>query len=106
MDEAIASDAGPDEGNPSYPPDRINDRWPASQEDRRVLRDDMRYVLDRLEEARRSTVPNVVTIFAELFGEAMTRKATEALLNAATEGETKTALGSSAALARSCRLRR
>lgn len=90
MEQAISVGDGPHEFNPSFPPDRINDRWPESQEDRRTLLADMRYLLVRLAEARRSTVPEIVTIFDGLFGEEMTQRATRALLGAATETAGKT----------------
>lgn len=90
MEQAIVTNSGPDEVNPSFPPDRINDRWPIGQDDRRTLLGDMKYLLARLDEARRSAVPDIVAIFDDLFGEEMTRRATSALLGAATEGEGKT----------------
>jgi hypothetical protein len=90
MEQAIAINSGPDEVNPSFPPDRINDRWPVGQEDRRTLLGDMKYLLARLEEARRSTVPDIVSIFNDLFGAELTRRAAGALLEAATEGAGKT----------------
>ena len=52
----------------------------------------MKYLLSRLEEARRSAVPDIVAIFEDLFGEAVTRRAMRALLGAATEGADKTSL--------------
>ncbi|MCR1286059.1 hypothetical protein WB350_24940, partial [Escherichia coli] len=52
MDAAFAKNAGPDERNPTYQPDRLNDRWPTSQEDRKTLSADMDYLLNALLIAR------------------------------------------------------
>ena len=69
MDKAYAANKGPDERNPSYQLDRLNDRWPTTQAERKMLADDLAYLIEKLEEARISEIKDVVAIFSDLFGE-------------------------------------
>lgn len=69
MDAAFAANGGPDERNPSYTPDRLNDRWPTTQADRRTLSDDMDYLLNALRIARTAEIKDIAAIFDDLFGE-------------------------------------
>lgn len=69
MDAALAANAGPDERNPSYTPDKLNDRWPTNQADRRTLSDDMDYLLNALKIARTAEIKDIAAIFDKLFGE-------------------------------------
>jgi hypothetical protein len=74
MDKAYAANKGPDERNPSYEPDRLNDRWPMTQADRKMLADDMVHLIKKLEEARNSEIKDVVAIFSDLFGERVSKR--------------------------------
>ncbi len=69
MEIAYQRNDGPDERNPSHFPDRLNDRWPSSQEQRKALLGDMGGLLDGLARARRAEFKDVQRILAELFGE-------------------------------------
>lgn len=69
MDIAFAANAGPDERNPSYPPDRLNDRWPNTQADRKTLSDDMDYLINALRIARTAEIKDIAAIFDKVFGE-------------------------------------
>jgi hypothetical protein len=69
MDAAYAIASGPDERNPSYELDRLNDRWPTTQTDRKTLSDDMDHLLNALRIARNSEMKDIIRIFANLFGE-------------------------------------
>ncbi|MEQ9179944.1 MAG: nucleotidyltransferase [Nitratireductor sp.] len=75
MDRALAVASGPDERNPSYLEDRINDRWPQTQEDRRVLRSAMSDLLIILERAQRATFADIAQMFGNAFGEAISSRA-------------------------------
>jgi len=75
MNTAIAAAAGPDERNPVFDPDRLNDRWPTSQTDRITLRNDMNELVEQLETARRGTINEIFSTFGKLFGETIGRKA-------------------------------
>jgi hypothetical protein len=78
MDKAHAANRGPDERNPSYEHDRLNDRWPTTQGDRKMLADDMVHLIEKLEEARRSEVKDVVALFSDLFGEPVSKRTLDA----------------------------
>jgi hypothetical protein len=69
MSAAILVNAGPDERNPVYELDRLNDRWPQTQEDRRSLHEDMNVLLRELEKARDAGMKDMLNILANLFGE-------------------------------------
>lgn len=73
LEEAMAAaevaNAGPDECNPMYKEDRLNDRWPLTQADRRVLREDMAFLQQALAQARQADLKDVSKILAGLFGE-------------------------------------
>jgi hypothetical protein len=77
MDAAYAVQKGPDERNPSYEPDRLNDRWPTTQVDRKTLSDDLDYLLNALRLARNSEMKDIIGIFATLFGERVSSRAQE-----------------------------
>jgi hypothetical protein len=77
MDSAYAANSGPDERNPSYEPDRLNDRWPTTQIDRKTLSDDMDYLLNSLRVARNSEMKDIIAIFSNLFGERVSSRAQE-----------------------------
>jgi len=69
MDAAFAANAGPDERNPRHMPDRLNDRWPIAQADRKTLSDDMDYLANALRIARTAEIKDIAAIFDKLFGE-------------------------------------
>jgi hypothetical protein len=79
MGKAYAANQGPDERNPSYPHDRLNDRWPTTQADRKMLADDMVHLIEELEKARNAEIKDVVTIFSDLFGERVSKRTLDAL---------------------------
>lgn len=68
MDAAYAANAGPDERNPRYLPDRLNDRWPSTQADRKTLSDDMDYLINAIRIARGSEIKDIAVVFDKLFG--------------------------------------
>jgi hypothetical protein len=78
MDAAFVANMGPDERNPSYEPDRLNDRWPTTQTDRTMLADDMLHLIKEIEKARNSEIKDVVAIFTDLFGERVSKQALDA----------------------------
>lgn len=86
MDKALAIENGPDERNPTYEPDCINDRWPETQEDRLTFRASMQNVLDTLLKAARSDFKEIARLLSELFGETITQKAAERHLGRRTGG--------------------
>ncbi|MDF3153250.1 nucleotidyltransferase [Mesorhizobium sp. XAP10] len=69
MNAAFLANSGPDERNPSYDPDRLNDRWPNTQADRKTLAGDMAFLIQELQKARYSEIKDMLKIIAELFGE-------------------------------------
>ena len=74
MEAALVASNGPDERNPSYEPDRLNDRWPTTQTERKMLADDMVALLRALEKARKAEIKDVVAIFSDLFGERVSKR--------------------------------
>ena len=81
MDKAYLANLGPDERNPSYESDRLNDRWPETQADRKKLSDEMKYVLNNLDRARSSDITDMLNIMADLFGERVKERAYETFTN-------------------------
>jgi hypothetical protein len=77
MDIAFAAGAGPDERNPSYPLDKINDRWPTTQADRKTLSADMDYLINALRVARTAEIKDIAKIFDNLFGERVSTRTVE-----------------------------
>jgi Second Messenger Oligonucleotide or Dinucleotide Synthetase domain len=75
MTNAIAFGSGPDERNPMHYEDRINDRWPETQEDRQVFRNVMGKVLRSLEIAKASDFSEIAKIMNEMFGEKISERA-------------------------------
>jgi hypothetical protein len=81
MEVAWQNNAGPDERNPSYDPDRLNDRWPKSQQDRSILAQDMDVLLGSLKSARRAEFKDVGRVLATLFGERVSARTVETFMN-------------------------
>jgi hypothetical protein len=77
MDAALAVNNGPDERNPTYEADRLNDRWPTTQADRKMLADDMEDLINAMQEARQSEFTDMVAILSGLFGERVSNKTVE-----------------------------
>jgi hypothetical protein len=77
MDTALAVNSGPNERNPSYELDRLNDRWPTTQGDRKMLADDLEDLIKALEKARQSEFTDMVAILSDLFGERVSNKTVE-----------------------------
>jgi len=75
MAAAIAAGDGPDERNPTYIPDRINDRWPQTMDDRRVLHSVMGNLLQLLERAKTSTFAEIAELMSGAFGEEISGRA-------------------------------
>lgn len=90
MDIAIAQNHGPDERNPRYEKDLINDRWPASQADRRLLKQNMEFLINALGRAKRSSVSDIARVLSELFGEPVTKRAVSQLIGRSDEVDGKT----------------
>ena len=75
----------PDERNPSYHPDRLNDRWPKDQKDMLVLADDMRGLVGALHRARESDFNQIAKIMSDLFGERVSKRTVEKMLGHAAD---------------------
>lgn len=80
MATAMAVNCGPDERNPVYPEDRINDRWPRTLEDRRVLHAVMGELLAILDKAHRATFAEIASLLSGAFGEVISGRAVKAHL--------------------------
>jgi hypothetical protein len=74
----IAAGTRPTEQNPSYPADRINDRWPRSGvdgiEDMRVLAEKLEYLTAKLEMMATASLADIAKAIDELFGERIGRE--------------------------------
>lgn len=80
MQKAFLAGKGPDERNPRYELDKLNDRWPETQADRKTLADDMTFLLQELEKARNADIKDMLKIVAELFGERVKDKTYETFI--------------------------
>lgn len=89
MEAGIAAGSGPDEVNPTYRPDRLNDRWPTSQNDRATLTRDLDVFLAALRQARESSFVGIAKILSGLFGEEISKRATQAFLSRSDERDRK-----------------
>lgn len=79
--------AKPDERNPSYEDDRLNDRWPTTAEDMRILSQDMSHLISKLEAAKTAEFKDVTKIFSELFGEKISERSVNAYLDRSTKAD-------------------
>jgi hypothetical protein len=74
----IAAGTWPTEENPSYPADRINDRWPrtGAEEvaDMRVLAEQLEYLTEKLETMATASLADIANAIDELFGERIGRE--------------------------------
>ena len=87
MKQYIASGQMPDERNPSYRPDRLNDRWPTNRKDMEILAGDMAHLITEIRRAQNSEFSEINKILAGLFGEKISMRSTEALLKRAADAE-------------------
>lgn len=85
MADAEANGTGPDERNPMYDADKLNDRWPKTQQDRKVLKEDMAFLRQELAKARQVPLKEVSKILAELFGERVSTRTVENYMHRMTE---------------------
>lgn len=73
----------PDERNPSYPLDRINDRWPAEglagAKEMTVFAEQLEYLRERLKQMERAPLDEMAKIIDDLFGERIGKAQREAL---------------------------
>lgn len=78
MRKHIAEGARPQEANPSYSPDLINDRWPRSGApgvtDMRMLAEHLEYLTERLEAAATLPLAEISEAIDDLFGERIGRE--------------------------------
>lgn len=74
----IAAGTWPSEENPSYPDDRINDRWPRPGAegiaDMRVLAEQFEYLTEKLEAMAAASLADIANAIDDLFGERIGRK--------------------------------
>lgn len=79
----IAAGTRPQEENPSYPPDRINDRWPRAGghgvSDMKGLAEQLEYLAGRLNHMATASLLDISKIIDELFGEKVGKEQREAL---------------------------
>ena len=73
--EAVLLRSGPDERNPAYQLDRINDRWPSSQDDRQTLVSVINIFLQLLEAAKNGSFTEIMRLMDEGFGEKISEHA-------------------------------
>jgi hypothetical protein len=78
MDAAFAANNGPHETNPAYQAEQLNDRWPTTQADRKMLADDMVTLLTGLQKAREAEIKDVIAVLSDLFGERVSKRTLEA----------------------------
>ena len=73
MRQHLADGTRPCEENPSYPPDRINDRWPrpdaSGLADMKALAEALEHLAARLEFMARASLTDIANMIDELFGE-------------------------------------
>lgn len=75
LHEHLSNGTRPEEFNPSYPEDRINDRWPTEgskgKRDMTALADNLDYLLERLNLMATSSLSDISSAIDELFGESI-----------------------------------
>ena len=81
MTHALVSGERPEERNPRLPLENFNDRWPKSDRDLRVFREDLRHLQKELTRARQSELSEIQRIFDELFGERVSEGAVRAYVD-------------------------
>lgn len=77
MRNHLAIGTRPQETNPSYPADHINDRWPSStidgMSDMRVFADQLEYLTAHLNKIAYASLPDIAKAIDDLFGELVGR---------------------------------
>jgi len=81
LKELILMSQFPDERNPSYTEDRLNDRWPTNIEDMKLLSKDLEYLRTSLENVKSSQFAHIVTVFSKLFGERISKYSAQMYMN-------------------------
>jgi len=79
----------PDDRNPSYVPDRLNDRWPKNLNDLTVLEKDMNYLIAEIERAKTAEFSQITRVLSGVFGERITKRSVQYLLDRAEAGGVK-----------------
>lgn len=79
----------PDERNPTYLPDRLNDRWPKNQKDMEVLAEDMNNLVTEIKRASASEFSSIAKIVSGMFGEKVSNRSVQVLLDRAAEAGVK-----------------
>ncbi len=79
MKENLDLSALPDERNPTYHDDRLNDRWPTTRRDKEFLYQVASDLADSLQRAKRSSIADILSISRELFGERVTERSFEVM---------------------------
>ena len=78
MRQHLADGTRPQEVNPSYPPDRINDRWPrtgaAGLADMKALAEALEHLAERLAFMATASLSDIADTIDELFGERIGRE--------------------------------
>lgn len=80
MKKHLDGNTFPDERNPTFKADRLNDRWPAKREDMQILATDMQNLTLMLNKARVSDFKEINRIFETLFGERVAKRSADAIL--------------------------
>ncbi|MGK2740163.1 nucleotidyltransferase domain-containing protein [Tepidicaulis sp. LMO-SS28] len=73
MGSSLQNEALPDEENPYYPQDKLNDRWPQNLADKQALYNAMRYLCDMLESLDNKPLHEIQETLEALFGERVAR---------------------------------
>jgi Second Messenger Oligonucleotide or Dinucleotide Synthetase domain len=87
MGISLATGKFPDERNPSYAPDKLNDRWPKERSDMEVLSTDMSALLSSIDKLRNSGFKQIATDVVAMFGERVSKLSVAALLERAAAPE-------------------
>jgi hypothetical protein len=80
MDRNIAAKTFPDERNPTYREDKLNDRWPESIEDMRILSADMTHLINEVERSKELDFKGIKKVMEGLFGETITTRSVSTFL--------------------------
>lgn len=83
LHQHIADGTRPQEENPSFPPDRINDRWPRAGAqgigDMKGLAEELEHLADRLNHMATASLTEISKTIDEMFGERIGKEQREAL---------------------------
>lgn len=87
MGKSLATGKFPDERNPSYKEDRFNDRWPQNRADMEMFQKDMSVLLSSIQQMKDISFKQIAASVASLFGEKVSKRSVDALLERATTPE-------------------